>query len=334
MSPKKNDAAKKKKPAEKEAWKSDSLDGAFLFLLFHKRLEHPDDFSPSELQEHPDYPFRKYSAQTFKRNCQTIANRTKKFEEKGTGLTDAFKKFIGAVLEDKPDMFGKETEDEFDDDYKDEEEEDLEEDSKLVDEESLSDHIQDPRFDPMPPTQPPIAEENITHNDKPRERKKPDEKKKPAESIAFENVSSQVVITQQRNELGKAVQLLLPNGLFFITVWVDTKLDPDILQIVIGNDGRKVLKREKKPIPSNSNELLMGMYPWAQDKNNIVVAALNAELKALKKGETGVATQWVESVLLDLPEECARNIVNLNGDPTKEIKFKTDADGRQRIAFF
>jgi hypothetical protein len=27
-------------------------------------------------------------------------------------------------------------------------------------------------------------------------------------------------------------------------------------------------------------------------------------------------------------------MVNLDGDPTKEIKFKTDADGRQRIAFF
>jgi hypothetical protein len=116
-------------------------------------------------------------------------------------------------------------------------------------------------------------------------------------------------------------------------VWVDTKLDPGILQIVISNDGRKVLKREKKPTPANSNEMLMGMYPWAQDKNNVVVAALNAELKQLKKGET-VATQWVESVLLDLPEECVRNMVNLNGDPTKEIKFKTDADGRQRIAFF
>jgi hypothetical protein len=259
MSPKKNDAAKKKKPTEKEAWKSDSLDGAFLFLLFHKRLEHPDDFSPSELQEHPDYPFRKYSAQTFKRNCQTIANRTKKFEEKGTGLTDAFKKFIGAVLEDQPKLFGTETEDEFDDDYKDEEEEDLEEDSKLVDEEPLSDNIQDLRFDPSPPTQPPIANENITPNDKPREKKKPAKKKKPAEkekpakSVAFRNVSSQVV--QQGNELGKAVQLLLPNGLIFATAWVDTKLDPGILQIVISDDRRTVLKREKKPIPANSNEI-------------------------------------------------------------------------------
>jgi hypothetical protein len=292
---------------------------------------HPDDFSPSELQQHPDYPFQKYSGATFKRNCQTIANRTKKFEEKGTGLTDAFKKYIGAVLEDKAELFGKETEDEFDEDYEDEEEEDLEEHSKLVDEESLSDNIQDPRFDPMPPTQPPIAKENITPDDKPREKKKPVEKKKPAESIAFKNVSSPVV--QQDNELGKAVQLLLPNGLIFATAWVDTKLDPGILQIVISNDGRKVLKREKKPMPANSNEMLMGMYPWAQDNNNIVVVSVNAAIKALKKGET-VATQWVESVLLDLPEECVRNMVNIDGDPTKEIKFKTDADGRQRIAFF
>jgi hypothetical protein len=135
------------------------------------------------------------------------------------------------------------------------------------------------------------------------------------------------------NKFGDILSIALPSGLFFITVWVDTKLDPDILQIVLSNDGRKVLKREKKPTPANSNEMLQGMYPWAQDKNNIVVAALNAELKALKKGDT-VATQWVESVLLDLPEECLRNMVNLNGDPTKEIKFKTDADGRQRIAFF
>jgi hypothetical protein len=79
--------------------------------------------------------------------------------------------------------------------------------------------------------------------------------------------------------------------------------------------------------------MLMGMYPWAQDNNNIVVASVNAKLKALKKGKM-VATQWVESVLLHLPEECVRNMVNLDGDPTKEIKFKTDADGRQRIAFF
>jgi hypothetical protein len=92
------------------------------------------------------------------------------------------------------------------------------------------------------------------------------------------------------NKLGDILSIALPSGLIFTTVWVDTKLDPGILQIVISNDGRKVLKREKKPTPANSNEMLMGMYPWAQDKNNVVVAAINAELKQLKKGET-VATQ-------------------------------------------
>ncbi len=50
----------------KAAWKSDSNDGAFLFLLFHKRIEHPDDFSPLELQASPEYTFDKYSNQTFK----------------------------------------------------------------------------------------------------------------------------------------------------------------------------------------------------------------------------------------------------------------------------
>ena len=150
-------------------------------------------------------------------------------------------------------------------------------------------------------------------------------------NIADNNRNNMAV--NRSNKFGDIISISTPTGLIFTTVWVDTKLDPGILQIVISNDGRKVLKREKKPMPANSNEMLMGMYPWAQDKNNVVVAALNAEIKAVKKRET-VATQWVETVLLDLPEECVRNMVNLNGDPTKEIKFKTDADGRQRIAFF
>ena len=52
---------KKKKPAEKEAWKSDSLNGAafLIFLLFHKGIEDPDDFRLVELQQHPNSPFQK-----------------------------------------------------------------------------------------------------------------------------------------------------------------------------------------------------------------------------------------------------------------------------------
>jgi hypothetical protein len=52
-------------------------------------------------------------------------------------------------------------------------------------------------------------------------------------------------------------------------------------------------------MPQNSNEMLMGMYPWAQDNNYVVVISVNAELKALKKGEMAAtqadASRQVES---------------------------------------
>ena len=50
---------------KKEAWKTESFDGAFLFLLLHKRIAgHPDNYSAAEIQANPDYPFGKYPAQT------------------------------------------------------------------------------------------------------------------------------------------------------------------------------------------------------------------------------------------------------------------------------
>ena len=49
------------------------------------------------------------------------------------------------------------------------------------------------------------------------------------------------------NKFGNIISIALPSGLIFSTVWVYTKFDPGILQIIISNDGRgkKVLKREK-----------------------------------------------------------------------------------------
>ena len=111
-------------PKEKKAWKSDSYDGALLFLLLHKRIVgDPDDYSAAELQAHPSFNFDQYPAQTFKRNSQTVANRVKKFETKGTGLSKDFKAFLSEVLKDKPDLFTDIDEDQFDEDYKDEGEE-------------------------------------------------------------------------------------------------------------------------------------------------------------------------------------------------------------------
>ena len=47
---------------KKLAWKSDSIEGALLFLLFHKRIFNPNDFSASEIQQDPLYEFEKFSS--------------------------------------------------------------------------------------------------------------------------------------------------------------------------------------------------------------------------------------------------------------------------------
>ena len=146
---------------KKQAWKSDSVEGALLFLLIHKRIcGDPDDFSASEIQNNPLYGFDSYSAQTFKRSCQTIANRVKKFEEKGTGLSKHFKEHIKEAKEKYSHLLVREEEE--DGDYKDEEEEDdLSHISQGVDEDSVSDDLQDERFDTGPKAQPPVDKKNI-----------------------------------------------------------------------------------------------------------------------------------------------------------------------------
>jgi hypothetical protein len=149
------------KKSEKAAWKTDAYDGAFLFLLFERGVDHPDDFSPSELQQNPSYPFAKYSTQNFKRSSQTVTNKVKKFVEKGTGLTQVFKAFIKEALDDNPVIFAGGDEDDYDEDYEPEDEDDLEESSKLVDEHSLNDDLQDTRFDRVPQPQPPVNRVNI-----------------------------------------------------------------------------------------------------------------------------------------------------------------------------
>ena len=138
-----------KSSVKKKAWKTDSFDGALLFLLFHKRIiGHPDNYSAAEIQAHPSFGFNEYSAQTFKRNSQTVANKVKKFEDNGTGLTQEFKEILCEVLRSKPELFPDIDEDLFDDDYKDEDkEEDLTHISKCEEEVSLSDPLQDPRFE-------------------------------------------------------------------------------------------------------------------------------------------------------------------------------------------
>jgi hypothetical protein len=97
---------------KKAAWKTETYDSALLFLLLHKRIiDHPDDFSAYEIQQNPLFNFDKYSSHTFNRNSQTVANKVKKFEEKGTGLIQEFKNFCFEVLNNHKDLFASPEED-------------------------------------------------------------------------------------------------------------------------------------------------------------------------------------------------------------------------------
>ena len=89
---------KETKPKRKQKWNSDSLDGALLFLIFHKRLYHPDSYSSSEIYHEERFPFKeKYNAKNFRTYCQTAANRAKKFKRHGNLSGD----FLGIVKEAK-----------------------------------------------------------------------------------------------------------------------------------------------------------------------------------------------------------------------------------------
>jgi len=128
---------------KKQAWKSDSVEGALLFLLFHKRVFNPDDFSAAEIQQDPLFGFDKFSATTFKRSAQTLANRVKKFEEKnGSGLTKAFKGLIKQAQETHSELLDTVEDDEAE--YQDlDGEDDISHVSKAEDKDSLSDPLQD-----------------------------------------------------------------------------------------------------------------------------------------------------------------------------------------------
>ena len=80
---------------KKKAWKSDSEDGAFLFLLYHFRVYHPNDYSAVEIYDHPDFPFKdNYAKKNFNTHCQTLSNRCNNYERRGNTLSRVFREFV------------------------------------------------------------------------------------------------------------------------------------------------------------------------------------------------------------------------------------------------
>jgi hypothetical protein len=145
--------------------------------------------------------------------------------------------------------------------------------------------------------------------------------------------------TKFGNEVGNKIIVKTKKGIYLVMVWVDSKLDPGILEIKVDESGRRVIRRFKKPSATTlAKDLLLEMgssYQWASDEDNAIVTDLQAELEEIQKQREDTRDDgWVEEVLCELDEEVVKDIVDRKGRPTNNVDFKRDECGRQRICFF
>ena len=158
----------------------------------------------------------------------------------------------------------------------------------------------------------------------------PQREKSPSIVASLKTTTAKTI--NMSNELGDIIKLDLDDGLTFVILWVDTKLDSNLLQLVIAEDGLSVKMRTKKPCPPDATAML-NHYSWCHDKKNFVIKSLNAELKRLKM-KTKPSEEWQETDVLFLQEQVIKKFVDIDGHPTNKVGFKTHASGRQTVTFF
>ena len=315
MSKKKAPASDTKKKAA--AWKTESFDGALLFLLFHKRRKNfnPNDFSASEIQQHPLFEFDKYSPANFKRNCQTVANKVLKFEEKKTGVSNELKQYIQEVLEKRKDLFeGVEEEDDFDEDYKPgaEEDEDLP-DVPEEDEASLSDGLRDLRFQNNKlPEQPPIEKANIL----------PTARRSQSEKSAIKKMANNM------NDDPFNYLVVYPDGRILGVTRLESGWDGSIY---LAEDCKRVMKKTRIPSACFKSQTILQKH--GLDRNNIHIVTLKAAMKKkrddLEAKAKAAGTDWKhhDIVLWELPFEVVPVLQDISGDDDNQVIIEADESG-------
>ena len=173
-------------------------------------------------------------------------------------------------------------------------------------------------------TVPPVfVEEEVEKQSSPP----PKEKTPPTKKVPRQNNNTMAIV----DELGKRWVVPLSGGLILVIIWVDMKLSN--MEVSISEDGLSIIKVSAKPNPKDAAELLSN-YPWASDSKNFVVATVNGLLNNPENGIRPEPGERDEEVLAFLDEEVMREFVDINGSPTGDIRFHTDAAGRQKITFF
>ena len=136
------------------------------------------------------------------------------------------------------------------------------------------------------------------------------------------------------NALGEKVVVYLPDGFIFCILWVDARLNHEVLQFLVSEDGMKIIQRKKKPRPPSASTMLSQVYRFAQDPKHMVVAQVEAELSRLKIG-VQPNKEWDEETIVDLKEEVLKMFYDVHGTATNQIQYHRDqSDGRQWISFF
>lgn len=143
--------------------------------------------------------------------------------------------------------------------------------------------------------------------------------------------------SKMTNDIGDKIVVKLPGGLFLVMVWIDSKLDPETLQIFVDKSGRKVLKRSCKPSAQTTAQELLQLfdsYTWAKNNRHVMVSLLQEELNQIQSRRSEMQNDWEEEVLCYLDEEVIRSTVDVDGNHTNQIEATVDEYGRQFISFF
>ena len=75
---------------KKKGCKSDSPHGALLFLCYHWRVFHPNNYSAVEIYGHLDLPFKDNYSKKSGTHCATLLNRCNNYELRGNTLSGVF----------------------------------------------------------------------------------------------------------------------------------------------------------------------------------------------------------------------------------------------------
>ena len=161
--------------------------------------------------------------------------------------------------------------------------------------------------------------------------KQPDTKPTPSVVASTRpNPKTKMSKTILENKIGESIVLKLTAGLYFVLLWIDTKLDNDTVELKVSDNGKMVIKRTKKPTDNNAILLLWDLG-YGFDKKHVVTANLQDELDRLLKDRK---EEWDEESLIVMEEEVVREFVDEDGTPTKNIGYSPDKDGRFRVSFF